>query len=283
MGAVNIDGKLVAAGILAQVRSGIERRVAQGGPRPHLAVVMVGEDPASLVYVRNKRRDAESVGMLSTDHHLSADASPEDLVRTVAALNSDPEVSGIIVQQPLPPQISPELAVLSVDPAKDVDGFHPLNAGALMLGHPGLVACTPAGVIRMLDAYGIDPDGMRAVVVGRSNIVGKPLALLLLARHATVTVCHSHTADLGSVCREADLLIAATGRPGLIDAAMVRPGAVVVDVGISQVDGKLKGDVDPAVGEVAGYLSPVPGGVGPVTRAMLLANTLEAECRRRPI
>ena len=282
MSAVMIDGKAVAAEILAEVQARIQERLGRGGQRPSLAVVMVGEDPASAVYVRNKRRDAERVGMASTDHPLPATASAAELTALVAELNADPEVSGIIVQQPLPPQIDPALAVNAIDPDKDVDGFHPLNAGRLLLGQPGLLACTPAGVMRMLDAYSIDPAGRRAVVLGRSNIVGKPLALLLLQRNATVTICHSRTADLAAVCREAEILVAAVGRPGFVTADMVRPGAVVIDVGITPVGVRMVGDVDPQVSRQAGYLTPVPGGVGPVTRAMLLLNTLEAECRRRP-
>ncbi|HVB76485.1 MAG TPA: bifunctional methylenetetrahydrofolate dehydrogenase/methenyltetrahydrofolate cyclohydrolase FolD [Candidatus Nitrosotalea sp.] len=282
MSAVMIDGKAVAAEILAEVQARIQERLGRGGQRPSLAVVMVGDDPASAVYVRNKRRDAERVGMASTDHPLPATASAAELTALVAELNADPEVSGIIVQQPLPPQIDPALAVNAIDPDKDVDGFHPLNAGRLLLGQPGLLACTPAGVMRMLDAYSIDPAGRRAVVLGRSNIVGKPLALLLLQRNATVTICHSRTADLAAVCREAEILVAAVGRPGFVTADMVRPGAVVIDVGITPVGVRMVGDVDPQVSRQAGYLTPVPGGVGPVTRAMLLLNTLEAECRRRP-
>ncbi|MGH7861878.1 MAG: bifunctional 5,10-methylenetetrahydrofolate dehydrogenase/5,10-methenyltetrahydrofolate cyclohydrolase [Candidatus Dormibacteraceae bacterium] len=277
-----IDGKMVAGQVLEVVKVGIRARVQAGGPSPHLAVVLVGSDPASLVYVRNKRRDAEQVGLESTDHRLSETASVEELMRLVDRLNQDPAVSGIIVQQPLPAHIGVDLAVTAVDPAKDVDGFHPVNAGRLLLGQPGLVPCTPAGVMRLLDAYGIEPSGRRAVVLGRSNIVGKPIALLLLRRNATVTVCHSKTADLADICREADILVAAIGKPGFVKPEMVKPGAVVIDVGITPVDGRLRGDVDPAVTAVAGYMTPVPGGVGPMTRAMLLLNTLEAECQRRP-
>ncbi|HUZ89605.1 MAG TPA: bifunctional 5,10-methylenetetrahydrofolate dehydrogenase/5,10-methenyltetrahydrofolate cyclohydrolase [Candidatus Acidoferrales bacterium] len=282
MTAQMIDGKMVASQVLEEVKAGIRARVQTGGPSPHLAVVLVGSDPASLVYVRNKRRDAEQVGLESTDHRLSETASVGELMRLVDRLNQDPAVSGIIVQQPLPAHMGVDLAVTAVDPAKDVDGFHPVNAGRLLLGQPGLVPCTPAGVMRLLDAYGIEPSGQRAVVLGRSNIVGKPTALLLLRRNATVTVCHSKTADLADICREADILVAAVGKPGFVKPEMVKPGAVVIDVGITPVDGRLRGDVDPAVAEVAGYMSPVPGGVGPMTRAMLLLNTLEAECQRRP-
>jgi len=282
MTAQMIDGKMVASQVLEEVKAGIRARVQTGGPSPHLAVVLVGSDPASLVYVRNKRRDAEQVGLESTDHRLSETASVGELMRLVDRLNQDPAVSGIIVQQPLPAHMGVDLAVTAVDPAKDVDGFHPVNAGRLLLGQPGLVPCTPAGVMRLLDAYGIEPSGQRAVVLGRSNIVGKPTALLLLRRNATVTVCHSKTADLADICREADILVAAVGKPGFVKPEMVKPGAVVIDVGITPVDGRLRGDVDPAVTEVAGYMSPVPGGVGPMTRAMLLLNTLEAECQRRP-
>jgi len=201
----------------------------------------------------------------------------------VAELNRDPDVSGILVQQPLPPQVTVEAAVEAIDPVKDVDGFHPVSAGRLLLGQRGLVACTPAGVLRMLDHYGVELEGRRAVVVGRSNIVGKPAALLLLGRNATVTVCHSRTVDLPSVCREADVLVVAIGRPWLVQADWVKPGAAVVDVGVNRgPDGRLRGDVDPDAAEVAGWLSPVPGGVGPLTRAMLMANTCQAEEARRP-
>jgi methylenetetrahydrofolate dehydrogenase (NADP+)/methenyltetrahydrofolate cyclohydrolase len=281
--AIRIDGDRVAAGVLAEVAARVEARVGAGLPRPHLAAVLVGQNPASETYVRLKRREAERVGIGTSDHRLPASATTAEVVALGESLNRDPEVSGILVQQPLPPQVEVEAVVAAVDPTKDVDGFHPLNAGRLLLGQPGLVACTPAGIIRMLDEYEVPIEGRRAVVVGRSNIVGKPVTLLLLQRHATVTVCHTRTVDLPAVCREADILVAAVGRLGLIRADWVRPGAAVIDVGVNRRDdGRLGGDVDPAVAEVAGWLSPVPGGVGPVTRAMLMANTCRAEEARRP-
>jgi methylenetetrahydrofolate dehydrogenase (NADP+)/methenyltetrahydrofolate cyclohydrolase len=281
--AVRIDGKEVAGRILVDVAERVRARLAAGLPRPHLAVVLVGENPASETYVRGKHRDAERVGLTSADHRLPATATTAQVVGLVDALNRDPDVSGILVQQPLPPQVSVVAAVESVDPRKDVDGFHPVSAGRLLLGQPGLVACTPAGVMRMLDDYGIELEGRRAVVVGRSNIVGKPVSLLLLGRSATVTICHSRTVDLPEVCRQADVLVVAIGRLWFVQPDWVKPGAAVIDVGVNQRrDGRLGGDVDPAVADVAGWLSPVPGGVGPVTRAMLMANTCQAEEARRP-
>ncbi|HLH70143.1 MAG TPA: bifunctional 5,10-methylenetetrahydrofolate dehydrogenase/5,10-methenyltetrahydrofolate cyclohydrolase [Candidatus Dormibacteraeota bacterium] len=283
MTAISVDGQRVAANVLAEVAARVEARVEAGLPRPHLAAVLVGDDPASETYVRHKRRDAERVGITSSDHRLPATATTAEVVELVHFLNRSPEVSGILVQQPLPRQVDVEAVVAAVDPTKDVDGFHPLNAGRLLLGQPGLVACTPAGIIRMLDAYGVPIEGRRAVVVGRSNIVGKPVSLLLLRRNATVTVCHSKTMGLPEVCREADILVAAVGHLGLVKPDWVKPGAAVIDVGVNRRDdGRLGGDVDPAVAEVAGWLSPVPGGVGPVTRAMLMANTCRAEEARRP-
>jgi methylenetetrahydrofolate dehydrogenase (NADP+)/methenyltetrahydrofolate cyclohydrolase len=278
-----MEGAPVAAGILDDVAARVRARVDAGLPRPHLAVVLVGDDPASEAYVRLKRRDAERVGITSADHRLPDSASTADVVGLVAALNRDPDVSGVLVQQPLPPQVAVTAAVEAIDPARDVDGFHPVSAGRLLLGQPGLVACTPAGILRMLDHHGIVLEGRRAVVVGRSNIVGKPAALLLLGRNATVTVCHSRTRDLPAVCREADVLVVAIGRDAFVRADWIRPGAVVVDVGVNRTaEGRLRGDVDPAAAEVAGWLTPVPGGVGPLTRAMLMANTCQAEEARRP-
>jgi len=271
----------VAGRLLEEVRLAVDRRVAGGLPRPRLAAVLVGEDPASETYVRLKRQDCARVGMESTDPRLPAGATTDQVVELVASLNGEDSVSGILVQQPLPPQVDVRQVVDAVDPAKDVDGFHPVNAGRLLLGQLGLVACTPSGVMRLLDEYAVPIEGRRAVVVGRSNIVGKPVALLLLQRNATVTVCHSRTTGLAGICREADILVAAIGRPWFVTPDMVKPGAAVIDVGITRVDGKLRGDVDPAADEVAGWRTPVPGGVGPMTRAMLLRNTLEAEQRRR--
>jgi methylenetetrahydrofolate dehydrogenase (NADP+)/methenyltetrahydrofolate cyclohydrolase len=278
-----MGGKVVADGVLDSVTERIQARTAAGLRPPHLSVVLVGDNPASEIYVRGKHRDAERVGITSSDHRLPDTASTADVVELVGSLNRDPDVSGVLVQQPLPPQVDVEAVVEAVDPAKDVDGFHPVNAGRLLLGQHGLVACTPAGILRMLDHYGIELAGGRAVVVGRSNLVGKPVSVLLLGRNATVTVCHSRTVDLPAICREADVLVVAIGRLAFVQREWVKPGAVVVDVGVNQrPDGKPGGDVDPAAAEVAGWLSPVPGGVGPLTRAMLMANTWQAEDARRP-
>jgi methylenetetrahydrofolate dehydrogenase (NADP+) / methenyltetrahydrofolate cyclohydrolase len=282
--AIRLDGRRVAGEVLAEVADGVSARVAAGLPRPHLSVVLVGKNAASETYVRGKRRDAEQVGITSSDHRLPETATTDEVVNLVATLNRDPAVSGILVQQPLPPQVNVASAVEAIDPAKDVDGFHPISAGRLLLGQPGMVPCTPAGIIRLLDAYGIDFEGRRAVVVGRSNIVGKPTAVLLLRRNATVTICHSRTVDLPGICRQADILVVAIGRLGFVKPDWVNPGAAVVDVGVNQKpDGRLGGDVDPAVAEVAGWLSPVPGGVGPLTRAMLMMNTWQAEQARLPV
>lgn len=271
-----LDGKASAAGVLEEVRTGVAELVASGHPRPHLAVVLVGDNPASETYVRNKRRDCERVGITSSDHRLPATATTAEVIALTESLNRDPGVTGILIQQPFPDRVEVAPVVAAVDPDKDVDGFHPLNAGRLLLGEPGLVACTPAGILRLLEDNGVELQSRRAVVVGRSNIVGKPTAQLLLRRSATVTVCHSRTRDLAGVCRQADILVAAIGRPHHITPDMVAVGAAVVDVGISPVDGRLQGDVHPDVAERAGWLSPVPGGVGPMTRAMLMANTLAA-------
>jgi methylenetetrahydrofolate dehydrogenase (NADP+)/methenyltetrahydrofolate cyclohydrolase len=282
--AERIDGTLVARGILKDVQARVAARLAAGMPAPHLATVMAGDDPASDVYIRLKHRDAESVGITSSDHRLPATVTTDELVALVAGLNRDPDVSGILVQQPLPAAVNVVATVEAIDPAKDVDGFHPVSAGRLLLGQPGIVACTPAGILRMLDQYGIELEGRRAVVVGRSNIVGKPVSLLLLGRNATVTVCHSRTTNLPEICREADVLVVAIGRLWFVQPDWIKPGAAVVDVGVNRRDdGKLGGDVHPDAAEVAGWLTPVPGGVGPVTRAMLMANTCQAEETRRPI
>jgi methylenetetrahydrofolate dehydrogenase (NADP+) / methenyltetrahydrofolate cyclohydrolase len=280
--AVRLSGKPIAERVLEEVRGGVERRVAAGLPRPHLAVVLVGSDPASETYVRGKHRDAGLVGIESSDHRLPEAASTEEVLALVRRLNADPAVSGVLVQQPLPRQVEVAACVEAIDPAKDVDGFHPISAGRLLLGQPGLRPCTPAGVVRMLDEAGVELAGRHATVVGRSNIVGKPVAVMLLERHATVTVCHSRTPDLAAECRRADVLVVAIGRPRFVTPDMVKPGAAVVDVGITPVEGdRPQGDVDPAVEQVAGWLTPVPGGVGLMTRAMLMANTLRAEELRR--
>ena len=277
MSAVVIRGREVADQVLDEVAARVRGRLEAGLRRPHLAVVLVGHNPASETYVRGKHRDAERVGVASSDHRLPETARTADVLTLVRELNSKPEVSGILVQQPLPAQIDLAAVVEAVDPNRDVDGFHPVNAGRLLLGQPGLRPCTPNGVLRMLDFADIELAGRRAVVIGRSNIVGKPVALMLLQRHATVTVCHSQTVGLEEFARQADVLVAALGRPHFVKPDMVRPGAVVIDVGVTPMEGKVRGDVDPGVAEVAGWVTPVPGGVGLMTRAMLMANTLAAE------
>ncbi len=277
MSAQILDGKSLAA----HVRGEVKRRVAalsQRGIRPGLAVILAGEDPASRVYVRNKVRACEETGVRSTLIELPASVSEAELLARVHSLNQDPEVHGILVQLPLPKQVNSAHVLEAVAPAKDVDGFHEANLGALLAGSPRLVPCTPAGVMRLLEHAGIPLAGRRAVVIGRSNIVGKPLSLLLLQKDATVTICHSKSRELERVAREADILVAAIGRAKLVGAAMVKPGACVVDVGVNRLaDGTLAGDVDfAAVKDIAGWITPVPGGVGPMTIAMLLENCLHA-------
>jgi methylenetetrahydrofolate dehydrogenase (NADP+)/methenyltetrahydrofolate cyclohydrolase len=279
---VVLDGKALAAEVLEDVNLHVQARIAQGKARPQLATVLVGEDPASMLYVRSKHRDAEKVGIASSDHRLPDTASTEEVLDLVRGLNADPDVSGILVQQPFPAQVAVRPVVEAVTAAKDVDGLGPVNGGRLLAGAPGHVPCTPAGIVRLLDRYQVPLEGRRAVVVGRSNLVGKPVALLLLQRNATVTVCHSRTRDLAEVCREAEILVVAIGRARLVKPDWVQPGAAVVDVGMNRLDGKLTGDVDPGASERAGWLTPVPGGVGPMTRAMLMHNTLRAEELLRP-
>jgi methylenetetrahydrofolate dehydrogenase (NADP+)/methenyltetrahydrofolate cyclohydrolase len=245
--------------------------------------VLVGDDPASAQYVELKQRNARQVGIESEDHRLPATTTTEELLSLVTRLNADESMSAILIQQPTPRQIDMRRIVRALDPVKDVDGFHPMNAGLVALGFPGGVEpCTPAGIIELLDRAGIQIEGAEAVVVGRSNLVGKPTALLLLRRNATVTVCHTKTKDLASHTRKADILVAAAGKTNLITKDMVKPGASVVDVSTNWADGRQVGDLGPGVDEVAGWLTPNPGGVGPMTRAMLLKNTFEAEVRRQP-
>ncbi len=276
-GATVIDGKAVAAEVRARVAGEVEALTAELGRPPGLATVLVGDDPASAVYVRNKRRSSEEVGIRSFHHEPDGSISQEDLVGLVRSLNESEEVDGILVQLPLPEQLDPDAVIAGLDPAKDVDGLTATNAGRLARGEPGLVPCTPAGVMELLASVGVDPSGKEAVIVGRSNLVGRPLASLLLGADATVTICHSRTADLGEVCRRAEILVAAVGRPALVRAEMIRPGATVIDVGTNRTDEGLTGDVDfDAAREVAGAITPVPGGVGPMTIAMLLANTVQA-------
>jgi len=277
MSATLIDGKSLAATVRAEQKSTIESLAARG-VRPGLAAILAGNDPASRVYVRNKARACGDSGVRSEVHEFPEQVSEPALLECVARLNADPRVHGIVVQLPLPRQLDAARVLAAVSPAKDVDGFHALNLGALLQGRPGFVPGTPAGVMRLLEHAGVPLARRRAVIVGRSTIVGKPLALLLLQKDATVTICHSKTLHLAALAREADVLVAAAGVPRLVGAEMVKPGACVVDVGIHRgEDGKLVGDVDAAaVAPVAGWLTPVPGGVGPMTVAMLVANTVRA-------
>ncbi len=295
-----LDGKAHGDRMLEGVRQGVEARLAQGRRAPALAVVLVGEDPASQVYVRNKSAACAKVGIRSLEHRLPAETPQAELDALIDRLNADPEVDGILVQLPLPKGLDAKRALHRISPAKDVDGFHPVNQGLLLEGLPGLRPCTPTACMSLLAHHGLELKGLRAVVLGRSEIVGKPMALMLLEQHATVTIAHSRTKDLPAVCREADLLVAAVGRPGLVEGSWIKPGAVVVDVGINRVEdlalgqqifaaepkkletlqakgGVLCGDV--RYGEamaVASAVTPVPGGVGPLTIAGLLTNTLQA-------
>lgn len=274
-----IDGKTVAAKVKERVR-----QEAKKLPRkPGLAVILVGNDPASRVYVNGKRKDCEECGFYSEEYTLQENVSQQELLELVETLNSREDIDGILVQLPLPKHIHERTIIEAISPAKDVDCFHPINVGNLMIGEKNFLPCTPTGIMELLEEYGIDPAGKRAVVVGRSNIVGKPIALLLLARNATVTICHSKTPDLAEHCRQADILVAAVGRRGLITADMVKEGAVVIDVAMNRDEnGKLCGDVDyEAVAEKASYITPVPGGVGPMTRAVLMENTLLAAKRHQ--
>jgi methylenetetrahydrofolate dehydrogenase (NADP+)/methenyltetrahydrofolate cyclohydrolase len=267
-----MDGKALAE----RVRKEVAGEVAALGRSVGLATVLVGDDPASAVYVRSKQKACREVGIEPFDHNLSTDTSQQDLLALVEQLNEDDGVTGILVQLPLPEQIDEDHIIRSINPIKDVDGFHPFSAGHLFQGSPTFVAATPAGIMEILREYKVDLKGARAVVIGRSNIVGKPMALLLLAEHATVTICHSRTRDLPAVVREADVIVAAVGHPDTVTADMVREGATVVDVGINRTDEGLVGDVAQDVREKAGLLTPVPGGVGPMTIASLLRNTVRA-------
>jgi methylenetetrahydrofolate dehydrogenase (NADP+) / methenyltetrahydrofolate cyclohydrolase len=267
-----MDGKALAA----RVRAEVAREVESIGRPIGLATVLVGEDPASALYVKRKREACAEVGIESIHRELPPQTSEDELLDLVGELNSDERVTGILVQLPLPDGIDDDRVIQAIRPTKDVDGFHPVSAGYLFQGRPTFVAATPSGIMEILREYEVPLVGARAVVVGRSNIVGKPMALLLLAEHATVTICHSRTRDLAAVVREADVVIAAVGRAETVTADMVKPGAAVVDVGINRVDGKLVGDVAEDVREVAGLLTPVPGGVGPMTIASLLRNTVRA-------
>ena len=274
-----IDGKLVAAEVRGRA-AGLVDRAKTAGVQPGLAVVLVGEDPASQSYVRMKERDCAEAGIRSVDYRCGADITQDELNAIIDECNADPSIHGILVQLPLPQGFDEEATLERISPEKDADGLHPENMGRLVRGIEGTRACTPWGVMAMLDHYGIDPTGKHAVVIGRSSIVGKPMALMLLERNATVTICHSRTPDLAAVCRTADILVAAVGRPRMVTADFVKRGAVVIDVGINRTDDGLVGDVDFAdVEPVAGWITPVPGGVGPMTRAMLVMNTAEAAAR----
>jgi len=277
MTATRIDGKALAA----KVRTQVAEDVRSFRESVCLATILVGDDPASHVYVGSKHKASHEAGIDSRDHRFPENTPESVILDLVAELNADDAVDGILVQLPLPAHVDEPTVLRAVDPAKDVDGFHPLNAGLLFLGEPFLVPATPSGVMVMLAEHGVELKGKEAVVIGRSEIVGKPMAMLLLAEHATVTICHSRTADLATHARRADVLVAAVGRPGLVTPDMVKPGATVIDVGVNRTEAGLVGDVDPAVFDVAGLMTPVPGGVGPMTIAMLLRNTLTAAQHRR--
>lgn len=271
MTAVVMDGKLHAARVRAEVAHEVGTLGHVG-----LATVLVGDDPASHVYIEAKHRAAQEAGIVTRDVRLPADTPQADVLQIVVELNEDPEVHGILVQLPMPSHIDEAAVTRAVSPVKDVDGLHPVNAGYLYLGTPLHVPATPAGCLELLDAYGVGLVGREAVVIGRSELVGRPAAMLLLQRHATVTLCHSRTVDLPGHCRRADVIVAAVGIPGLVTPAMVKPGAAVLDVGLTRDESGIKGDVDPGVGEVAGHLTPMPGGTGPMTIAMLLRSTVSA-------
>lgn len=272
-----LDGNAIASAIKQGIVDEVQNLKEKLGVTPGLAVVIVGEDPASQVYVNRKHKACEEIGMYSEVIRKPAETTEAELLATLDRLNSDNNINGILVQLPLPKHINTERILDHIRPDKDVDGFHPVNVGNLGIGREGLVPCTPHGVIKMLEICDIPIEGKRAVIIGRSNIVGKPMANLLLARNATVTICHSRTKDLAAVCREGDILVAAIGKPNFVKPDMVKPGATVIDVGINRVDGKLVGDVDfEAVKDIAGAITPVPGGVGPLTIIMLLFNTVKA-------
>ena len=281
MAAKIIDGKQISAAVKEKVAVDVAAYVEAEGRTPTLATVIIGDDPASHIYVANKHKACEQVGINSVHHGLDGDTSESDVVALVASLGIDDEIDGILVQLPPPKHINPDKVVAAINPAKDVDGLTPVSAGLLSAGNPGLVPCTPAGVIEMLDHEGVELSGAEVVVVGRSNLVGKPVAALLLARNATVTVCHSRTKDLPGTCRRADVLVAAVGVPELLGADCVKPGATVIDVGMNRTDDGLKGDVNfDEASIVAAAITPVPGGVGQMTIAMLMSNTLAAATAR---
>ena len=276
--AIIIDGKATSAALRAEIKDKVTAFVTQSGITPGLAVIIVGDDPASAVYVRNKENACREAGMHSKTFRLPAETTEEEVLSLIRALNEDKAFHGILVQLPLPKHISEENVILAIHPSKDVDAFHPVNVGRIMTGNYQFVPCTPAGVMALLDRYNISVEGKRCVVLGRSNIVGKPQALLLLERNGTVTICHSRTRELASVVKQADIVVVAIGRPNFVTADMIKEGATVIDVGINRLpDGSLCGDVDfDAVAEKAYAITPVPGGVGPMTVTMLLCNTLSA-------
>jgi len=276
-----IDGKALAQSIRERIAKDVAELHAKTGVRPGLAAILVGDDPASHLYVKNKQKACDAAGIYVDEHKLPATMSQADLLALIEKKNADPRVHGILVQLPLPKHIDSKVILDAVAPAKDADGFHPYNLGRLVEGNPVFEACTPKGVIKMIESTGIGIEGRRAVVVGRSNIVGKPVALMLLHRHATITICHSKTKDLPAVCREAEILVVAIGKAKFVTADMVREGAVVIDVGVNRLsDGTFVGDVDfGPVSQKAGWISPVPGGVGPMTITMLLENTVESAKR----
>lgn len=276
MSAVRMDGKALSAKVRSSILAETEE-LKKKGVTPGLAVIIVGNDPASEIYVRNKEKACAECGFYSEKYALPAETSQDELLGLIDQLNHSPQISGILCQLPVPDHISEEAVINAIDPKKDVDAFHPVNVGKIMVGNFDFVPCTPAGVMELLDEYQIDIKGKECVVVGRSNIVGKPMSMLLLHRHGTVTMCHSRTQYLDEVCRRADILVAAVGKAGFITPDMVKDGAVVIDVGINRnTEGKVCGDVDPAVMEKASYMTPVPGGAGPMTITMLMKNTLKA-------
>ena len=276
-----LDGKALSAQCKETIRKQVEELAAKGC-RPGMAVVLVGENPASKVYVRNKEKDCQECGIYSAMYHLPEETTEKELLELLDTLNHDTSIHGILVQLPLPKQINSQRVIEAIDPAKDVDAFHPTNGGYLTQGMPRFAPCTPAGIVKLMEAYHIDPAGKHCVVIGRSNIVGKPMALLLLQRNGTVTICHSGTKDLKEQTLQADILVSAVGKTGFVTADMVKEGAVVIDVAMNRnAEGKLCGDVDyAAVSQKASAITPVPGGVGPMTRVMLLENTLTA-CRQQ--
>ena len=276
MSAQIIDGKALAATTKLQIKQDVEK-LRNRGIAVSLTVILVGDNPASAVYVRNKETACKEAGMISNVIRLSADTTQEEVLSIISKLNEDSTVHGILVQLPLPPQIDAQKVIERISPLKDVDGFHVQSAGSLLVGQDGFVSCTPRGIIQLIESTGQSIEGKHAVVVGRSNIVGKPCALLLLQKNATVTVCHSKTRDMAAIVKTADIIVAAVGKANVITADMIKPGAIVIDVGMNRVNEKLVGDVDfESVSQVAGYITPVPGGVGPMTIAMLLKNTVKA-------